>query len=101
MSEPTAPEQDAPQAAPPVAAWRSEDWLAVWLGALLILLTVVGVRIDLPELEWDSVDGLGDILGGEPLWKWLLGGVAYLVLSAAGIRLMGGNVARYAAGFPV
>ncbi|MDQ3943693.1 MAG: putative sulfate exporter family transporter, partial [Actinomycetota bacterium] len=101
MAEPSATEQDVPQGGAPVSAWRSEDWMAVWLGAFLVLLTLIGVRIDLPKLEWDSLSGLGDILGGEALWKWLLGGAAYLVLSAAGIGLMGGNVARYATGFPV
>jgi uncharacterized membrane protein YadS len=101
MAESPATEQDAPQGGPPLAAWRSEDWLAVGLGAALILLTLIGVRIDLPKLEWDSWRGLGDILGGEPLGKWLLGGAGYLILSAVGIRLMGGNVARYVVGFPV
>jgi len=101
MAEPSATEQDAPHGGPPAAAWRSEDWLAVWLGALLILLTLVGIRIDLPKLEWDRAAALGDILGGEPLRQWLLAGAGYLVLSALGISLMGGNVARYVAGFPV
>jgi uncharacterized integral membrane protein (TIGR00698 family) len=99
--KPTATEPDAPSVGPAVAAWRGEDWLAVWLGALLILLTLVGVRIDLPKLEWDSVGGVGDILAGDPLRKWLLAGAGYLVLSAVGIGLMGGHVARYVVGFPV
>ncbi len=100
MAEPAAPEQDTPPAGPPAPAWRSEDWLAVGLGSLLILLTLAGVHIDLPKLEWDSLGGLGDLLGGETLGKWVLGGAAYLVLSAGGIWLMGGKVARYAVGFP-
>jgi Predicted membrane protein len=101
MTEPPATEQVTPGGGPPAAAWRGEDWLAVWLGALLILLTLVGMRIDLPKLEWENLSGLGDILGGGPLGKWVLGGATYLVLSAGGIWLMGGNVARYAIGFPV
>jgi uncharacterized integral membrane protein (TIGR00698 family) len=101
MAEPEATEQDARPERRPVPAWRTEDWMAVWLGAFLILLTLAGVRIDLPKLEWDSLGALGDILGGEPLGKWLLGGAAYLVVSAVGIGLMGGDVARYAVGFPV
>ncbi|MGH9004125.1 MAG: hypothetical protein ACRDYV_13455, partial [Acidimicrobiia bacterium] len=83
------------------AAWRTEDWMAVWLGASLILLTLVGLRLDLPKLEWDSLGVLGDLLGGEAVSKWLLGGAVYLVVSAVGIGLMGGDVARYAVGFPV
>ena len=101
MTEPEATEQDARPERRPLPAWRTEDWMAVWLGALLILLTLAGLRLDLPKLEWDSTGALGDILGGGPFGKWLLGGAVYLVVSAVGIRLMGGDVARYATGFPV
>lgn len=100
MAESPATEQ-APGGGAPVAAWRSEDWLAVGLGGLLILLTVVGVRLDLPKLEWDSGGALGDLLGGGALGKWLVGGALYLVVSSVGIALMGGNVVRYVTGFPV
>ncbi|MGH8973488.1 MAG: YeiH family protein [Acidimicrobiia bacterium] len=101
MTESPATEPHAPPERRPVAAWRNEDWLAVGLGGLLILVTLVGVRLDLPKLEWDSPGALGDILGGAPLGKWLAAGALYLVVSAVGIALMGGNVARYVAGFPV
>ena len=74
--------------------------MAVWLGAFLIVVTLIGVRLDLPDLDWENLGALGDVLGGG-LGKWLLGGAAYLVLSAVGIKLMGGDVAHYAAGFPV
>lgn len=90
-----------PEARRSPPAWRTEDWLAVALGALLIAVTLAGFRIDLPKLEWDSAGGLGDVLGGDVLGRWLLGGAGLLVVSAVGVALMGGNVARYVAGFPV
>ncbi|MGH7417115.1 MAG: YeiH family protein, partial [Candidatus Rokuibacteriota bacterium] len=98
--EPDAAVEDGRPGNPP-AAWRTEDWMAVWLGALLILVTVAGLRLEFPKLEWESLGGLGDLLGGEAAARWLLGGAVYLVVSAVGIKLMGGDVARYAAGFPV
>jgi uncharacterized membrane protein YadS len=99
MAERPATEQ-VPRGGPPEAAWRNEDWLAVALGGFLILLTLVGVRLDLPKLEWDSLGVLGDLLGGGALGKWLVGGALYLVVSSVGIALMGGDVVRYVIGFP-
>jgi len=31
---------------------RSEDWMAVWLGFLIIVAVVVGVRPPLPKFSW-------------------------------------------------
>src|SRR6266508_3928725 len=35
---------------------RSEDWMAVWLGFLIIAAVVVGVRSPLPKFSW-ATDG--------------------------------------------
>ena len=40
---------------------RSEDWTAVWLGAALILLVLVGVRPAIPVFSW-STAGFGQTL---------------------------------------
>src|SRR6266545_2302664 len=123
---------------------RSEDWLAVWLGFLIIILVLAGLRPDLPRFRWatdagfsataaeskPAVDKLvADAQGkGEAdlaaaagalqaalatgdraaigsaaknLWRAVVIGIAYLILSAIGIALMGGNVGKYAIGFPV
>ncbi len=163
---------------------RSEDWLAVWLGFLIIILVLAGLRPDLPRFRWatdagfsataaeskpavdklvadaqgkgeadlaaaagalqaalatgdraaigsaakkvadsakktqdpalkkrgadisknlagDSGALLGGVFAGENLWRAVVIGIAYLILSAIGIALMGGNVGKYAIGFPV
>jgi uncharacterized membrane protein YadS len=161
----------------------SEDWLAVWLGFLIIVLVLVGVRPPMPMFQWATdaavlaaaADGkagveklaadagakgegalaaaatalagaitageraaigsaakklgdaakqaqdaglkkrAGDIakLGGDAgalvakvfsadnLWRSVQLGLAYLVLSAIGIALLGQSVAKYVVAFPV
>lgn len=163
---------------------RGEDWLAVWLGFLIIVLILAGVRPQLPTFKWetsgafattvekskskvekfisdsqaknepavaesatalktalDSGDraaigssakklaevskgatdegikkkggDLGKKIGGsagalaekvfsgENIVKILILGIAFLIVSSAGIILMGGNVGKYILGFPV
>lgn len=78
----------------------SEDWLAVWLGSVIILLVLFGVRVDVPEFRWTSAS-VGAVFSSANLQASLVFGLAYLGLSAIGIALMGGAVRRYVVGFPV
>lgn len=163
---------------------RNEDWLAVWLGFLIIFLILAGVRPKLPSFKWETtgefaatvekakpkvekfiaeaqakgetasaesatalktaldtgdraaIGGAAKKLGedakaakdagtkkkGEDLGKKLSGsagalaekvfsgenigkiviiGIAFLIISSAGIVLLGGNVGKYIIGFPV
>ena len=61
------------------SSFFQEDWLAVWVGLLSIVLILLGVRSQSP----------------------LFLGLACLVLSAIGIAFMGGKIAGYMLGFPV
>ena len=162
----------------------NEDWMAVWLGFLIIVAVVVGVRPPLPRFSWatdgeftatvaenkpavealikeaerkgetellaaaitlrtaldgndrkligdaskkfaaagkkakdkglqkkvveiDKVIGgragasVGGIFAGNNIWNAVVIGIAFLILSAIGVALMGGNVANYVMGFPV
>jgi len=36
--------------------WRSEDWLAVWVGFVVILLVLVGPPVKMPKFKW-TTDG--------------------------------------------
>ena len=166
------------------ALLKSEDWLAVWLGFLIIVVVLAGVRPQMPAFRWatdggfaagaaenapavdklakdaeakgekdlaaaatalkTAVDGgergaigsaakkLGDAAGKAQdaglkkrgvdlgkkvgadagaylstvfsagnLWKAVVLGIGYLVLSAIGIALLGGSVGKYVVGFPV
>jgi len=164
--------------------FKTEDWLAVWLGFLIIVLVLAGVRPPLPSFRWSTdasfaasaaaqagaldkltadaaargepavaaaaqglkgavesgdrgraaaaakalaaagakaqdaglkkrgedlgkkvgdaaAAGLGRVFSRENLWRAVVIGLAYLVLAAVGIALMGGGVGRFVAGFPV
>lgn len=162
---------------------KTEDWLAVWLGFLILILVLAGARPQLPSFRWATDSGLtasveekkplvdsfikeaeakgeadllaagtalkaaiekgdraaigsaakqvGDVtkkakdgglkkmggeigkisgdagalvnkvVSGENIWRSLVIGVSYLILSAIGIALMGGNIGKYVIGFPV
>ena len=56
-----------------------EDWLTVWVGGLVIVLVLIGLRPQAP----------------------ITIGVTCLILSSIGIALMGGKTLAYAIGFPV
>jgi uncharacterized integral membrane protein (TIGR00698 family) len=32
--------------------WKSEDWLAVWVGFLIIILSLVGMKVSVPKFKW-------------------------------------------------
>ena len=166
------------------ALLKSEDWLAVWLGFLILVVVLAGVRPEMPKFRWATDGGfaavaaenapaadklardaeakgekdlaaaatalksaigageraaigsaakklgeaagkakdaglkkrgndlgrkiggdagayLGKVVSGENLWKAIVLGIGYLVLSAIGIALLGGSVGKYVVGFPV
>ncbi len=84
---------------------RTEDWVAVWLGFLLIVLILVGVRPEVPKFRWavggDAGATLGAVLSNANLARAVVIGLGFLVLSAIGIAVMGGCVGAYVIGFPV
>src|SRR5437868_1442380 len=83
-------------------AWKNEDWLAVGLGFLIIVLVLLGVRPALPKYAWANTTALTtEVFSAANLWKSLQIGALYLLLSAIGIALMGRNIVKYALGFPV
>src|SRR5687768_5333535 len=92
-----------PAATIPASAawWKKEDWMAVWLGALVLLLILSGMAPAVRPLRWADVATASALLSPTVIGPWLLMGALAWVLSAAGIALGGGNVRRYACGFPV
>jgi uncharacterized membrane protein YadS len=79
--------------------WAREDWLAVWLGWIVLLLIVLGASPSLPALKWDAGAALSALLLPRVLLPWAAVGIGVWLLSAAGIAVQGGNVLRYSLGF--
>lgn len=99
---PLSPDHPRSQSAPAPAWWAREDWLAVWLGAVVLVLIVAGVRRSLPSLGWRDASGLARVFSPATLVPWAIAGLAAFVLSLPGIAAQGGvSVTRYAAGFPI
>ena len=76
---------------------RSEDWVSVWLGAVLIILVLVGVRPEAAGLSCG--DGLSGLFGPRSLATTLGVGAALLVVCLVGVRLMEGAARGFAVAF--
>ncbi len=81
--------------------WRNEDWLAVGVAAVVIILALLGVRPAMPAFRWESAGDLAGVLGAGNLASTLLLAGAMLALSIVPLRLLGAGAGRYAAGFVV
>jgi uncharacterized integral membrane protein (TIGR00698 family) len=85
-----------------LAWWRNEDWLTVWLGFLIIALVLAGVRPELPKFIWAGWGELASkVLATGNIWKSAQIGIALLILSTIGVKLIGGNITKYIIGFPI
>lgn len=81
--------------------WKSEDWLAVWLGFLVIGSVLAGLRPDLPKFSWSNGASLiGQALAPANLWNSVVLGTGFLVLSAVGAALIGAAISKFLRGFP-
>jgi uncharacterized membrane protein YadS len=79
---------------------RKEDWLVVWLGFIILILTAAGLITNVPSIgSWTSnvFDGLrvGD------LFLLALLGLGILALTTLGVYLKEENVTAYWVGFPI
>ena len=83
----------------PQSVFSSEDWVSVWLGFALLAIGLLAPGWDLPAFGW-SADTAGTVWTAPNLMSSLLLGAAFLLLSAVGVRIMGGPVGRYMAAFP-
>ena len=78
-----------------------EDWLAVVLGAIALLLALTGMVPALPALRWGGATSVLTLLEPGVLVGWIGAGVGVGVLAAAALALEGGEVAGFARGFPL
>ena len=87
-------------ASPEESNGLSEDWVVFGPAFVLIALGLVFPHLSLPKFSW-TPDSVGKVLSAENISLSLSVGAAFLLLSSVGVRLLGGSVARYAAGFPI
>ena len=81
------------------AMLASEDWVAVWQGAALIVVVLAGARPAIPDFSWSAGRVAGAFSPGS-LAAALLTGLILVVVSAVGIRLMDRGAGAYLAAFP-
>lgn len=77
----------------------SENWLAVWLGVLTIVLVILGFQPASPLLKWAMGSELVQaVLAPGNLWDLSQLGMVCVGLAGLGVGLMGGRVIRYLGG---
>lgn len=80
----------------------NEDWIAVWIGAAVIALVIVGVRPDVPRFGWGgTADLTATVFAPANVLRWLQVGLLVLVPAAIGTRLMGARLVSFIVGFAV
>lgn len=77
-----------------------EDWLAVVLGAIALLLAISGLVPALPPLRWGGSTSVLALVTPNVLMGWVVAGTGVGILAAAALALEGGDVGRFARGFP-
>jgi uncharacterized integral membrane protein (TIGR00698 family) len=80
--------------------WKKEDWWAVWMAAVLIILAIGKVIVKMPKIaKWTSDPMTALAAGTIPLI--IMVGLVLLVITLIVIAVMKENVKAYIAGFPV
>ncbi|MBS0031188.1 YeiH family protein [Chitinophaga sp. 22321] len=87
---------------PTVKSYLQEDWAIVMLGFLIILLSVAGVVVALPEYKWSTAEDLtGKVLTGANLLKIGAQFIYVIAIAALGSFLTGKSVKNTLLVFPV
>ncbi len=81
--------------------WATDDWLSIWIGALVLAAAAVGVLPALPALAWGGDTSVAGRLAASTTGPWLIAGAAAAVLSTVGLAAQGIEWPRFAAGFAV
>ncbi len=96
-----APTRGRMMSATHVRWWAREDWLAVWLGGIVLLAIVLAGGPALPSLRWGGTITWTAPLALAVLGPWAALGATAWALSAMGVAVQGGRLIRYSAGFAV
>jgi uncharacterized membrane protein YadS len=76
-----------------------EDWIAVILGAVSLLVVLIGAVPALPGLRWGGPTSIAALFRAQVVVPWLGAGFGLWILSAAAVALQGGDVRRFSRGF--
>jgi len=80
----------------------SEDWLAVWIAAVIIVLVLIGVRPGLPRYGWSDPQGLtSTVFALDNISRAVQLGILLLIPATAGGLVLGARLLPFAAGFTV
>ena len=80
----------------------NEDWVAVWIGAAIIALVVIGVRPAASQFGWGvAADLSSTVFTAANVGRCLQLGLLILIPAAVGARLMGARLVHFTVGFVV
>lgn len=85
--------------------WKKEDWLAVWIGFIIIIAGAIGVLTGAFNFSaanfstWGNGTSFFDQVNGSLIGKLVLTFLVLGVLFTAGVALKGGKVKEYAIAF--
>lgn len=80
---------------------RKDDWLAVWVGFLILGVFLAGLSLKLPGWKWASASDLAGVFSSANLLRLVPLLLGFVVLGAAGARLLGRSLGRFLLGAPV
>jgi uncharacterized integral membrane protein (TIGR00698 family) len=80
----------------------TEDWTAVIIGALIIVLAITGLRVPVPDFNWStSAELTGKVLSQENLLTIFLQFTFVFALALIGAFISGKPVGSFVQGFPI
>ncbi|MBL9134870.1 MAG: putative sulfate exporter family transporter [Verrucomicrobiales bacterium] len=81
------------------AWWRTEDWLAVFTGILMLVAVLVFWRPVMPAFKWTTTASLGTVFSSSNTFATFAVGGVFLALSTVAMGFMRSNVGRFVPGF--
>jgi uncharacterized integral membrane protein (TIGR00698 family) len=81
--------------------WSKDDWLAIWIGFLILGLFLAGLTLKLPSWKWASAADLANVCSGSNLVRLVPVFLGLAVLGAAAAALLRRGAGRFLLGFPV
>ncbi|MDZ7640149.1 MAG: putative sulfate exporter family transporter [Bryobacterales bacterium] len=95
------PQTPTPLRKPAAVPWYStEDWTSVWIGALVLVVILLGYRPELPSLKWADAAGLGSVFAPGKVIAWASIGFVMLVLALVGAMIQRIPLFPFALAFP-